>query len=134
MKKLLEEDITVVASKKEGEPLRAYYTKKESNGLCYYELPEEEAIVLNMLPTLIMQLEQNKILQIHQEADFVVGYIGEVKTEGGECSNKYLDVITEVKTTEYDSLLLELELKLKQIPTTEITSYKKLYKGDKRYE
>ena len=137
MKDLLEKDATILVSKKEGKPIEGLYSLKGLSGLSYHELPEDEIVVLSMLPSLAEVLEQKRILQIHQEQDHLVGYIGSIKTEGGYCEKQYLEVIIEAKARDYNSLLIELELESKKeylTVKTDAVEYKKLYKGDKRYE
>lgn len=137
MTNLLEQDATILVSKKEGKPIEGLYSMKSPNGLLYHELPEDEIIVLSMLPSMAEVLEQKRILQIHQEQDHLVGYIGSIKTEGGYCETKYLEVIIEAREKTYDELLVALELESKKeylTVKTDAVEYKKLYKGDKRYE
>lgn len=137
MNELLEQDATILVSKKEGKPIEGLYSIKSKNGLLYHELPEDEILVLSVLTSMAEVLEQGRILQIHQEEDHLVGYIGSIKTEGGYCETQYLEVVIEAKARDYSSLLIELELESKKeylTVSTDAVEYKKLYKGDKRYE
>ena len=137
MTNLFEKDASILVSKKKGKPIEGLYSIKSEKGLLYHELPEDEILVLSTLTSIAEVLEQGRILQIHQEEEHLVGYIGSIKTEGGYCETQYLEVVIEAKARDYSSLLVELEIESKKeylTVKTDAVEYKKLYKGDKRYE
>ncbi len=117
--------------------LRGSYIKRFSDGLHAYELPSEDLESLHQFPSIIESLSQSQILQVSMPTYLMCGIIGEKKTEGPYCENEYLEVHEQQLACNYYELLSKLDKEIsksKQDGASVPKQYKKLYKGESRYE
>ena len=136
---VLKRGYTITISKLNGQKkLQGSYKKRFPNGLHPYELPETELQVYQELPNILERLEQGEILQITKPMYLFEGIIGIEKLEGPYGEISFLEEHEENKSENLRELLCDLDIKLAtsktQIKSTDQKQYRKLYKGEDRYE
>lgn len=132
--RFLHQGYTITISSKENK-LQGSCIKKFSDGIHPYELPSDELIIIQTFPNIIEQLSQGCILQITMPTLLLCAIIGEERTEGPYCENKYLDVKDRVYETNYYRVLSSLDTKLSLCnDLSGPKQYKKIYEGESRYE
>ena len=118
--------------------IQGTYSKYLADGLHFSELPLEELKPLQKLPNIMEHLSRGEILQISMPEYPFEGIIGSMKTESTYCEKGYLEVHEESKDYNLHKMLVELDTKLsitqRHESAQDAVQYKKLYKGESRYE
>lgn len=136
---VLKRGYTITISKQKGQDsLHGSYVKRFPNGLHPYELPEEEIKPLHNFPNIVERLNDGAILQVSKPICLLQGIVGKEKTEGPYCETEYLEVHAQISTESYFELLYNLDMQLASMRTQDEPNdqkqYRKLYKGEDRYE
>ena len=137
--RIMREGYTITVIKESSKDFSGLYTKKMSTGLKSYELPEEELAIIPHLANISELLSKGGILQINTSGLRFQTVIGIEKTEGQYCQQKYLEVHGITEGFDYYDCLINLDTKLDEElyragNSEKPLQYKKLYKGENRYE
>lgn len=130
----LRQGYTFFISKNHDKPLKASYQICLQQGIIANELPKAELRILKNFPNIINSLSEGALLQVHALGGIYYATLGNKKTEGPYCEKEYLEVIDQVTGFSYYELLTYLDINLAEKNMCNIKEYKKLYKGEKRYE
>lgn len=135
---ILRQGYTITITKERNtDKIQGLYTKKMSEGLHAYELPQEELKVISHLPNIGELLSDGEMLQASMPGLSFQTTIGSEKTEGPHCETKYLEVHGEAQSFGYCDCLISLNEQLgakRWQQDTKAPQYKKLYRGENKYE
>lgn len=136
---ILLDGFTIVVSQEQRhrKELRGMYIKESRHGFQIYELPSEDLNLILSFPNITNMIKSGDILQTHAVGTMFKTVIGRECIEDGTCDKKYLEAFSEVFGINYCDSLIELDAVIEEFKTDQDTlpkQYKKLYKGDIRYE
>lgn len=136
-RKILDNGQTIFLKLNKNLGLKGIYFKYFKDGICPDEMPESELTPIRLLPNLMEELKKGAIIQLNKKDYMIDALLGYEKTEGTFDEIKYLEVHHKFRSYDYHQLLIDIDIKLaesKEKVTSDVKEYKKLHKGDSKYE
>ena len=142
---ILRNNYTIFINKeKRSNELQGVYFKNINNGVCQYQIPQKEIMLMNRLSEIMELLDDGALLQLKMDRGLIHAVIGNQKIDGRYHEKEYLEVIGEIKSLNYYEILIDLnmsladnrrrEIKERKNGVQTVKEYKKLYKGASSYE
>lgn len=136
-KKILDNGQTMFLKLNKSLGLQGTYFTYFKDGICPDKLPESELTPIRLLSNLMEELKKGATIQFHKSDYMIDSLIGYEKSEGIFNEIKYLEIYHRFRGYDYHQLLIDIDIKLaesKENITSDVKEYKKLYKGDSKYE
>lgn len=134
--KILNEGYTIFFKSNSYLGLHGTYIKHFKDGIYPYNLPQEELLHIRILPHVMEALNNGFIIQLNKPNYMIMALLGIEKTEQ-DSKEKYLELHNEYKGVDLSTILINMETDLShqsKDDTTDVKEYKKLYKGESKYE